>query len=441
MYISHWHQIDQHHPQQALAFNNHTRGRRSEELDPTPQTSEKRLPPKSCLFDGLLVLLCMLLPTQASAFLYPYDFGSYADQPRGMVNNAALLHFCDRAAAFSGRLRSNKFQPVRGDTAGTGTEPTDGNAIEAEAGLCHHELEWLTLGLFAAFSSFDSALSTQSENNPIVFPLQKTYLPVLSSAYSLTLIDNVHVGFAAQFFETIEIDAQIAVAEELRATIDTRIAITFNWNIGMAVETTMGILHAGYQPAFEADINFELSAPIDFSALNLNIQLDDFFSLDGALDYRPATWQVGWIGEFGAIQMELGALISEWDRLGAGTFITFSDRLGISQFLFTVDDIILHKTVDPYLHMTLSVDDSLSVHGGYAFFQSPIVAEDTSRWAVGGDIHSLKGGIQLKSYFRGKPVYFEGQLIYGYMPDQPVSGGMSVSGKYIAGMGQISFPF
>jgi hypothetical protein len=175
--------------------------------------------------------------------------------------------------------------------------------------------------------------------------------------------------------------------------------------------------------------------------LNLNIQLDDFFSLDGALDYRPATWQVGWIGEFGAIQMELGALISEWDRLGAGTFITFSDRLGISQFLFTVDDIILHKTVDPYLHMTLSVDDSLSVHGGYAFFQSPIVAEDTSRWAVGGDIHSLKGGIQLKSYFRGKPVYFEGQLIYGYMPDQPVSGGMSVSGKYIAGMGQISFPF
>jgi len=394
----------------------------------------------------ILALPLVLTATQTWAFLYPYDFGSYYQQPRGMVNNAALLHFCDRSAALSGRLRSNDFQPVRPDENGNLGEkstPTDGNAIEAEAGLCHHEVNWLTVGLFGAFSSFDSVLSTKSNQNPVVFPLQKTYLPVISGAVSLNLIENIHVGFAAQFFETIEIDARINLGEEIRATIDTRIAMAFNWNIGAALETPYGIFHGGYQPAFEADINFETAFALDLNAININFEqeIDDIFSLQGAIDYRPPTWQIGWIGNFAGGNLEVGGLISEWDRIGSSTFITFNDPLGITNVLFNRDDIILKKTFDLYAIITLDLSDDFSVHAGYAFFHSPIAVEADRRWAVAADIHSIKTGARLKTTLQGKTVYIEGQLIYGYMPEQQISGGGSLSGEYIAGMGQLSFPF
>lgn len=423
-------------------------------IEPNNKNVKKRplFPKKALGLSG--IFLSLLLPADAFAFLYPYDFGSFYDQPRGMVNNAALLYHCERSFAAAGRLRSNDFQPRRSTKADNDptapseantveTEPTDGNAIEAEVGLCHHELDWLSLGIYSAFSSFDSTLSTQSEQNPIVFPLQKTYLPVISGAFSITLIENVHVGLAAQFFETVDIDATIIVSDELRATVDTRISMTFNWNIGAALETDFGILHAGYQPAFEADIDFEISAPIDLTALNLpfNVQFDDLFSLEGALDYRPATWQLGWIGDFGAQTLEIGALISEWDRLGSGIFISINDPFGAAEFLFTRNDIVLEKTVDPYIVIQTEFTDEITLYGGYAFFNAPIVVEDDKRWAVSGDIHSLKAGIRLKTEFRGKPVYLEGQMIYGYMPEQEISGDGLISGGYIAGMGQISFPF
>lgn len=395
------------------------------------------------VFTLTALLFSTLLPNSASAFLYPYDFGSYFGQPRAMVNNAALLYGCEPSLTFAGRLRSNDFQPRSTPAEDSKTEPTDGNAIEAEVGLCHQELDWLTLGVFSAFSSFDSVLSTKSETNPIVFPLQKTYLPVISGAFAVTLIEDLHVGFAAQFFETVEIDTKINISDELRATVDTRISLTFNWNVGAALETDLGIFHGGYQPAFEADIDFSVSAPIDLTSLNLpfNIELEDLFSLEGALDYRPATWQFGWIGNFGAQTIEIGGLINEWDRLGADTFVTLNDTFGITDLIFNRREIVLKKTLDPYIHIQTEFSDTLTLHAGYAFFNSPIEIADGRRWAIGGDIHSVKTGLRLKSTFRGRTIYLDGQLIYGYMPDQEVSNNGRVSGEYISGMGQISFPF
>lgn len=390
-----------------------------------------------------LLLISALMPSKASAFLYPYDFGSYSDQPRAMVNNAALLYRCEPSITLAGRLRSNEFQPRSSEAADSTTDPTDGNAIEAEAGFCHHELEWLTLGAFSAFSSFDSKLSTRSETNPIVFPLQKTYLPVISGGFAVTVIDNFHLGFAAQFFETVEIDTRISISNELRATVETRISMAFNWNLGAALETDFGIFHGGYQPAFEADVDFSVSAPIDLSALNLplSLELTDLFSLEGALDYRPATWQFGWIGKFDAHTVEIGGLISEWDRLGAGTFITLNDTFGLTDLIFNRNEITLKKTLSPYIVVQTKGSESLTLQAGYAFFSSPLEIEDSRRWAIAGDIHSVKGGFKLKSQFRGRVIYLEGQLIYGHMADQEVSNGGYVSGQYISGMGQISFPF
>ncbi|MEJ2669823.1 MAG: hypothetical protein P8077_06075 [Gammaproteobacteria bacterium] len=400
----------------------------------------RRLSNKHRIFLAAVLTLAI---EPASAFLYPYDFGSFANQPRSLIYNAGLLFKCERSSAYTMRLRYNDFQPVGLRSSDKPSDPTDGNAIESEVGFCHKQYPWLSLGLFAAISSFNGNQSTKSLNNPIVFPLHKTYLPVLSGAFSVKVIENVHIGFSAQFFETLHVDTRIEIAEEFRAIIKTQIAFDFNWNVGAAFETPWGIVHGGYQPAFEAGLDVSVVTPLNLEQVNaLPISLTlDLISLEGALDYRPATWQIGWIGQVRSLDTEAGILISKWDDLGAKIFVQPSDPLGISDLLITQNELRFRTTIDPYLIVRYPLSDTLTLQGGYAHFASPIIQDIPRRPAVSGDIHSFKLGATLKTYFHQKPMYLEGHLIYGIMPRQDISGGGQLSGNYFTGRVQVSFPF
>ncbi|MEJ2754383.1 MAG: hypothetical protein P8104_00715 [Gammaproteobacteria bacterium] len=370
----------------------------------------RRLSNKHRIFLAAVLTLAI---EPASAFLYPYDFGSFANQPRSLIYNAGLLFKCERSSAYTMRLRYNDFQPVGLRSSDKPSDPTDGNAIESEVGFCHKQYPWLSLGLFAAISSFNGNQSTKSLNNPIVFPLHKTYLPVLSGAFSVKVIENVHIGFSAQFFETLHVDTRIEIAEEFRAIIKTQIAFDFNWNVGAAFETPWGIVHGGYQPAFEAGLDVSVVTPLNLeqvNALPISFTLD-LISLEGALDYRPATWQIGWIGQVRSLD------------------------------IITQNELRFRTTIDPYLIVRYPLSDTLTLQGGYAHFASPIIQDIPRRPAVSGDMHSLKVGATLHTYLHPTPMYLEGHLIYGIMPRQDISGGGQLSGNYFTGRVQVSFPF
>jgi len=391
-----------------------------------------------------LLMILMAWTCHSHAFIYPYDFGSYARQPRSIVNNAALLFACNQSPTFAGRLRTNRFTPEGLRTDDKPSLPTDDTAIEAEIGLCHHLLDWVSLGFFSAISSYDINETTKSLNNPLVFPFHKTYLPVISGAISIEPIDNFHFGFAAQFFETLKIDINLILLEELQATINTRIGAAANWNLGSAVETPFGVFHVGYQPAFEADLDVPITVPLDLSELTPLLPLDftfDILQLDGALDYRPALWQLGWIGLFkNGIQAEAGVIINKWEDLGAEFFLRPQDPFGALDVFITDRTIILKNTVNPYMTLNFPLSDQFTIKTGLAAYRSPLVQQPERQAAVSGDVLTVKTGLVFNTKVFEIPMAMEGHLIYGHMKEQTVSGDGTVSGEFITFMSQLSFP-
>jgi len=391
-----------------------------------------------------MTFLC-LYPSTSYGFNYPYDFGSFIHHPRSIVHNAALLFSCNQSPSFASRLRTNRFVPNGLRTDNKPSLATDETAIDAEIGLCYHFKDWVSLGLFSAVSSYDINDTTKSLKNPLVFPFHKSYFPVISSAISIEPVDNLHVGFAAQFFETVPVEVKLFLIDEPQFTIQSRIGVAVNWNIGTAIETSYGIFHLGYQPAFESDLDVPFTIPLDFSELNpfIPINLDiDILTFDTALDYRPATWQIGWVGQFKRkIQAEIGIIVNYWEELGAEFFLRPQDLFGVLESIITQRNIVLKNTINPYFGIDLPISDSLVFKAGLAVFQSPLIKQAEKKPAVSGNVILIKTGMVLTKKLFDIPFSIEGHLTYGHMKEQAVSGGGRVSGEFITLMNQLSFPF